>query len=345
MPEELNARDERLELAKQWLAGFAGKYRLKTDTLVRASSDAGFRRYFRVSSDSEARSYIVMDAPPGREDIRPFIRVDAIGVRAGLHVPKIHEADAEQGFMLLSDLGRETFLDRFNEDRSLAPAYFSAATDALVAFQAVSEPGLMPEYSEAKIREELSLFPEWYVKRHRGTTFDEREQKIWDTVCDRLVKSMASESKVLVHRDFMPRNLMVSDPMPGVLDFQDALYGPVSYDIASLMRDAFISWDEAFTLDVSIRYWEKARAAGIPVPSDFGLFWQQIEWTGMQRHLKVLGIFARLNYRDGKPKYLADTPRFIAYVRHVANRYEQLKPILAIIDRLEGPSGTEAWSY
>lgn len=345
MTEVQNSRDERLDLVREWLKGLAEKHALQLDTLEPASADAGFRRYFRIGSASEAKSFIVMDAPPGKEDIHPFIRVDAIGVRAGLNVPKILEADAKQGFMLLSDLGRETFLEHFSHAPKDAPALFDAATSALVAFQAVSEPGLVPEYSEAKIREELSLFPEWYVKRHRGTDFDEREQKIWDTVCDRLVASMTSESQVLVHRDFMPRNLMVSEPLPGVLDFQDALYGPVSYDIASLMRDAFISWDEAFTLDISIRYWQKAKAAGIPVPSDFGQYWQQIEWTGMQRHLKILGIFARLNYRDGKPRYLADTPRFIAYVRHVAGRYEQLKPILSIIDRLEGPSGTEAWSY
>lgn len=345
MSEEKNVQDERLDLIKEWLHSLEEKYDLNLSTLAPASSDAGFRRYFRIESKSGAASYIVMDSPTDKEDIRPFIRVDAIGVRAGLNVPKIFEADARRGVMLLSDLGRQTFLDKFREAPEAAPACFDAATSALVAFQAVSEPGLVPEYSEEKIRQELSLFPEWYVKHHRGTSFDDREQRIWNAVCDRLVSSMRQESQVLVHRDFMPRNLMISDPMPGVLDFQDALYGPVSYDIASLMRDAFISWDETFTLDVSIRYWEKARRAGIPVPNDFGLFWQQIEWTGMQRHLKILGIFSRLNYRDKKPRYLADAPRFIAYLRHVAGRYEQLKPILSIIDRLEGPSGTEAWSY
>ena len=152
-----------------------------------------------------------------------------------------------------------------------------------------------------------------------------------------------NEARVFVHRDFMPRNLMVSDPMPGVLDFQDALMGPVSYDIASLMRDAFISWGETFVLDTTIRYWDKARKAGIPVPQDFGIFWRDVEWMGMQRHLKVLGIFARINYRDGKPKYLADTPRFIGYVRQCANRYAELKPINWLLDCFEEEKTKEAY--
>ncbi len=343
MPDTIAHPDDRLALVQQWLSSLAPVYRLKPETLRPASSDAGFRRYFRVASENG--TFIVMDAPPQKEDIRPFIKVDAIFTRAGLNVPKIWEADKERGLMLLSDLGTKTFLDVFRQDLSVAPSFFDAATTALVAFQSIGQPGMVPEYSEEKIQQELDLFPQWYVQRHRGTEFDERELAIWKSVCETLTASMLSEQRVLVHRDFMPRNLMVSDPMPGILDFQDALFGPVSYDIASLMRDAFISWDEEMTLDISIRYWEKARAAGIPVPSDFGMFWQQIEWTGMQRHLKVLGIFARLCYRDSKPKYLADTPRFIAYVRHTASRYGQLRPILAILDRLEGPEGTEAWSY
>ena len=343
MPDTFSQPDDRLALVTQWLSSLSPSYQLKPETLRRASSDAGFRRYFRV--DAQSGTFIVMDAPPEKENIVPFIKVDAIFTRAGLNVPRIWEADKDRGLMLLSDLGTQTFLDVLQDDRSVAPSFFDSATTALAAFQSISQPGMVPEYSAEKIRQELDLFPQWYVKRHRGTDFDEREKTIWESVCNALTASMLAEEKVLVHRDFMPRNLMVSDPMPGILDFQDALYGPVSYDIASLMRDAFISWDEEFTLDVSIRYWEKARAAGIPVPKDFGVFWQQIEWTGMQRHLKVLGIFARLCYRDNKPKYLADTPRFVAYVRHTASRYGQLQPILTILDRLEGPDGTEAWSY
>ena len=336
--------DERFELMMTWLGSLAEKYGVRLETTASASSDAGFRRYFRVGARGSVQSYIVMDAPPGKEDIRPFIRMDATCIRAGINPPRILEADERLGFMLLSDLGRDTYLDRLKEDRSLAPKYFDAATTALVALQAVSAPGIVPEYSEEKIRGELELFPEWYVRRHRGSDLSPEEKQVWESVCRKLTSSMLAEEKVIVHRDFMPRNLMVSDPMPGVLDFQDALYGPVSYDIASLMRDAFISWDEEFTIDISVRYWEKARRAGIPVPADFGEFWRQIEWTGMQRHLKVLGIFARLKYRDGKPKYLEDAPRFIAYVRHAAYRYSELKPILVIIDRLEGQSREEGFS-
>lgn len=249
--------DTRLAELKNWLSTYADQYELDLSTIRSASSDAGFRRYFRIDAAGGARSYILMDAPPGKEDIRPFIRVDALCVRAGLNPPKILAADEKLGFMLLSDLGRYTYLDKFNEDRSLAPKYFDAATTALVSLQSISEPGILPEYSEEKIRSELALFPEWYVKHHRGTALDAKEEKIWNQICDLLTASMLAEPKVIVHRDFMPRNLMVSDPMPGILDFQDALLGPVSYDIASLMRDAFISWDESFTLDISIRYWEK----------------------------------------------------------------------------------------
>jgi aminoglycoside/choline kinase family phosphotransferase len=174
------------------------------------------------------------------------------------------------------------------------------------------------------------------VKRHCGVEWDAKHEKWWQMSVDAILKSNLADAKVFVHRDFMPRNLMVSDPLPGVIDFQDALMGPVTYDIASLMRDAFISWDEAFVLDVTIRYWEKARKAGIPVPDDFGAFYRSVEFMGVQRHLKVLGIFARINYRDGKPKYLADTPRFIKYVRQTAGRYVELSPLRHLIDELDG---------
>lgn len=160
-----------------------------------------------------------------------------------------------------------------------------------------------------------------------------------------IIEENLASPTVFVHRDFMPRNLMMSDPLPGVIDFQDALMGPITYDIASLLRDAFVSWSESFVLDITIRYWEKARKAGLPVPDDFGVFWRSVEFMGLQRHLKVLGIFARINYRDGKPKYLADTPRFMAYARATAGRYRELSPLKHILDDLEGVKERAGYTF
>jgi len=209
--------------------------------------------------------------------------------------------------------------------------------DALIAWQLSSKPDVLPPYDEALLRRELALFPDWYITRHKGVVIDEAMRKTLDKAFDQIISQNLSWPSVFVHRDFMPRNLMVSGPDAlGVLDFQDAVYGPVTYDIASLMRDAFLSWEEDFCLDVTIRYWEKARKAGLPVGDDFGEFYRGVEWMGLQRHLKVAGIFARLTLRDGKPQYLADTPRFINYIRTTCARYRELKPLLRLVDKIEG---------
>ncbi len=334
--------DARLEALRQWLGGQTkAAPGMRIETLAPASADASFRRYFRV--EGEQQSWIVMDAPPQREPIAPFLKVDRLMAAAGVHVPEILAADEAQGFILMSDLGRQTYLDVLNEDN--ARGLMDAATDALVLWQKASRPGVLPEYDHAVLLREIELFPEWYVTVHRGYEMNEKQRSIISACFEKILANNLSEARVFVHRDFMPRNLMVSDPMPGVLDFQDALYGPVSYDIASLMRDAFISWGESFVLDTTIRYWDKARRAGIPVPPDFGEFWRNVEWMGMQRHLKVLGIFARINYRDGKPKYLADTPRFIHYVRETANRYADLKPVNWLLDIFEEHKSREAFTF
>ncbi len=210
--------------------------------------------------------------------------------------------------------------------------------DALIAWQSASKPGVLPDYDDALLRRELALFPDWYVARHLGRTLDDAQRRVLDAAFDAIVANNLAEARVYVHRDFMPRNLMVCEAgrNPGVLDFQDAVYGPISYDIACLLKDAFLSWDEAFVIDVTVRYWERARKAGLPVPDDFGTFYRDVEWMGLQRHLKVLGIFARINYRDGKPHYLADAPRFVGYVRATANRYRVFGPLLKLLDTLEG---------
>ena len=324
---------DRQKERRKWLSAIASKYALDVESEVPASSDAGFRSYFRVA-DQNGKTFIVMDAPPAHEDVRPFIRVTSLFEKAALTVPHIYEQSPEQGFLLLSDLGRETYLDVLNEDN--ARELMTEAIDALVKWQSISEPGVLPEYDRATLTRELNLFPEWYIAKHRNKTLDERQSALLKVCFERILQNNLSQVKVFVHRDYMPRNLMVMpEGGPGILDYQDALYGPVSYDIASLLRDAFISWGETFVIDMTIRYWEKARQAGIPVPQDFGVFWKDVEWMGLQRHLKILGIFARLNYRDNKPKYLADTPRFINYVRQTAHRYDELKALLFLVDQIE----------
>lgn len=335
------AQDERLSALLRWLENQRAVSGLDFSSIAPASVDASFRRYFRIQGENG--SYIVMDAPPDKEPIASFLKVDALMREAGLNVPEIFASDEAKGFILMNDLGRETYLNVLNEEN--AARLMDAATDAIVKWQVASKPGVLPEYDYAVMRREINLFPEWYVGRHRGYKMTEKQSEIIEGVYEKLIAACLAQPKVYVHRDFMPRNLMVSDPMPGVLDFQDALYGPVSYDIASLMRDAFISWGESFVLDVTIRYWDKARKACVPVPQDFGEFWRNVEWMGMQRHLKVLGIFARINYRDGRPKYLEDTPRFLHYVRETANRYHELKPINWLLDQFEEQKTLTGWTY
>jgi hypothetical protein len=329
---------DRLEALDAWLGRTLGG---REFTREPASADASFRRYFRVAAGE--RTWIAMDAPPEREDCRPFVKVAGLMRAAGLHVPEIVAQDLGQGFLLLSDLGKRTYLQAFdgtNEER-----LFRDATRALVDWQAASREGELPPYDEALLRRELSLFPDWFVERHLGIALGAAERESLEDVFRRILERNLSEPRVFVHRDFMPRNLMVSEPNPGVLDFQDAVHGPISYDIASLWRDAFVTWEEERVLDGTIRYWEAARKRGLPVRADFADFWRDVEWMGLQRHLKVLGIFARIHYRDGKPGYLGDTPRFLAYVRHACARYGELRPLARLLDRLEGVQPVAGYTF
>jgi aminoglycoside/choline kinase family phosphotransferase len=328
------AADCRLALLRGWLAALAPAHGLQLESLRPASADASFRRYFRI--DAGATSLVAMDAPPDKEDVRPFIHVARLLREAGLNAPQVLAADSANGFLLLTDLGTTTYLDALTNDRAAADELFAAATDALIRWQLASRAGVLPPYDEALLRRELMLFPDWYVARHLGRTLQERQRQTLAAMFDRIVAANLAQPAVYVHRDYMPRNLMVAVPNPGILDFQDAVYGPITYDLASLLRDAFISWDEERVIDWAVRYWEKARRARLPVPADFSEFYRDFEWMGLQRHLKVLGIFARINYRDGKPHYLADTPRFVNYVRGVTQRYRELSPLARLIDELEG---------
>lgn len=339
---------QRAEAFRAWVAAVAPTHRLLPDTVRLASADASFRRYFRLdTTDPAAPTRIVMDAPPDKEKSAPFVQVAQLMAGAGVLAPTVLEWDQPHGFLLLDDLGRQTMLDVIDPARPDAsrPLY-DQAIDALIRWQLASKPGVLPPYDRALLERELALFPEWYIGRHRGIAVEGKLKERLERSFKLIVESNLASPSVYVHRDFMPRNLMAGNgPALGVLDFQDAVYGPITYDVASLMRDAFLSWDEEFVLDVTIRYWTAARKAGLPVDEDFGAFYRAVEWMGLQRHLKVAGIFARLTLRDGKPKYLADTPRFIAYIRATASRYMELTPLLRVIDEVEGTSALTGFAY
>lgn len=321
--------DPRRALLERWLAGY---FRGAPVCITPASEDASFRRYWRVQP-AGSPSYIAMDAPPDKEDCRAFLRVAGMLREAGVHAPQVFAQDLEQGFLLLSDLGTRTYLQELSADN--AAQLFGDAAEALLRWQLATRAGELPPYDEALLRREMGLFPEWYVSRHKGMELSPAQKRDLEQIFQLLVTSALAQPVVYVHRDYMPRNLMVCEPNPGVLDFQDAVLGPITYDLVSLFRDAFLSWDEAQVLDWSVRYWEKAKRAGLPVERDFSEFWRALEWMGLQRHLKVLGIFARIRYRDGKPKYLEDAPRFIGYARSVAGRYQALGPLLRLLDALQ----------
>jgi N-acetylmuramate 1-kinase len=335
----LNENDARLTALHAWLEG--NFFKANAFSLAPASADASFRRYFRATSDGQ--TWVVMDAPPPQEDCRPFVKVAALMHEAGLHAPQIVAQDIERGFLLLTDLGKVTYLNGFTADNP--DALFGDAIDALITWQRASLPGVLPPYDAALLRREIDLFPDWYVGKHLQTAFTDAQRTAFDDTARLLIDAALAQPAVYVHRDYMPRNLMISTPNPGVLDFQDAVTGPITYDVASLFRDAFVSWPEERELDWVIRYWERARAAGLPVRADFAAFWRDFEWMGLQRHIKVLGIFARINYRDGKPHYLADTPRFIAYARRVSARYRELAPFAKLLDALEGHAQAIGYTF
>lgn len=319
--------DPRAQQAYDWALQ---QLRLSSAPFAPASADASFRRYFRLVDGPS--SWVLMDAPPEKEDCAPFIHVAGLMEQAGLHGPRVLAQDLERGFLLLTDLGRQTFLQVIDEHN--ADALFDAAIEALIRWQQATRPGVLPPYDEALLRRELALFPDWYVARHLQRPLAAAQLQALAEVDTLLVRSALAQPRVYVHRDYMPRNLMVSDPNPGILDFQDAVEGPISYDVVSLFKDAFLSWPETRVRGWAAQYWQRGRAAGLPLPATFEDFLRDFEWMGLQRHLKVIGIFARINYRDGKPHYLADVPRFIRYVRDVAGRYPELHPLLGLFDEL-----------
>jgi aminoglycoside/choline kinase family phosphotransferase len=304
-------------------------------TLTAASSDASFRRYFRW--EGAGRTFIVMDAPPPQENCKPFVDIADLLGKSGINVPKIYAEDLTHGFLLLNDLGRKTYLDVINEEN--ADQLFADAFDALLAYQQLPMDAPLPSYDVALLRRELELFPEWYVSRHLGIEMDAAQLAMWQRASDRLIDSALAQPKVLVHRDYMPRNLMLSEPNPGVLDFQDAVYGPVTYDVTCLFKDAFLSWPEERVQGWLRTYWQAAGKLGIPVQNEFEDFLRASDLMGVQRHLKVIGIFARICHRDGKPRYLADVPRFFAYIDAVLARRPELAELGELLASLRQPVG------
>jgi len=329
--------DTRLLQLRDWLSTLPAAP-LRLETLRPASADASFRRYFRIDQ-ADGGSLIAMDAPPPQEDVRPFLKVAALLAQTGVSVPRVLAEDAERGFLLLSDLGSATYLQELNPDS--AHRLYLDAIDALVQMQMHSRPGVLPEYDRALLSRELALFPDWYVGKHLGLTLDEPQSAQLRQVFDAILANNLAQPQVYVHRDYHSRNLMVLSGddgqirNPGILDFQDAVYGPITYDLVSLLRDAYIRWDEEMVLDWAIRYWERARRAGLPVNPDIDAFYRDFEFMGLQRHLKVLGIFARLHHRDGKDAYLKDLPLVMEYTRKTAQRYGALQPLLRLLDILE----------
>ncbi len=322
---------DRLEQLRAWVGG---QLHIDQVTLVAASEDASFRRYFRVAHPGG--STIVVDAPPPHENCAAFVHVARLLRAAGANVPEVLAQDLERGFLLVTDFGTLTYLQCIDSAEGDVDGLYQDALGALIGFQRASRPGELPEYDRTLLERELNLFPEWYVHRHLSRTLGDADRRALSQVFELLLANNLAQPRVFVHRDYHSRNLMVTEPNPGILDFQDAVYGPITYDLVSLLRDAYVEWPEERVLDWSVRYWERARRAGLPVNSDFGQFYRDFEWMGVQRHLKVLGIFARLWHRDGKQRYLADIPLVLRYVERTAERYRELLPLASLLDALHG---------
>jgi aminoglycoside/choline kinase family phosphotransferase len=334
-----NAGDARLAALSAWLSGVLP---VPATALAPASEDASFRRYFRVTltgsvavpgRQDRAMTLIAMDAPPPQENCGPYVAVARLLAAAGVHAPAILAADLDRGFLLLSDLGTRTYLGALGA--ASAAALYRDACAALVRWQVSSHEGALPPYDRVLLQRELDLFPDWYIAKHLGVTLTVTQRTTLEQAFAKILANNLGQPAVFVHRDYHSRNLMVADPNPGVLDFQDAVYGPVTYDLVSLLRDAYIEWDEEQQIDWAVRYWETARAAALPVGGDFAEFWRDFEWMGVQRQLKVLGIFARLFHRDGKDGYLKEMPRVMRYLRGACARYRDLGPLLHLLDALE----------
>lgn len=336
------ASDPRLTQIQEWLSAPHVIPTILT-SMRPASTDASFRRYFRIDTTTGG-TLIVMDAPPPQEEVRSFIQIAALFSAIGLSVPQILAQDIERGFLLLSDLGSTTYLQLLNEHN--AQTLYMDAIDALILLQTKSQPNVLPEYDRAFLLRELHLFREWYLHQHLNVTLTNQQSMELNKVFDTLLANNLAQPQVYVHRDYHSRNLMVlPSGNPGILDFQGALYGPITYDLVSLLRDVYIHWDEEQVLDWVVRYWERAKRVGLPINPNIDTFYRDFEFMGLQRHLKILGIFTRLHYRDGKQAYLKDLPLVMEYVRKTALRYRELTPLIRLLDKLEAKTPQIGYTF
>lgn len=338
-----NSPQQRQQQLQNWFCASAdtiaaqlGLNHLPQAPLVACSSDASFRRYFRWQADGH--SLLLMDAPPPQENCAPFVAMAQLLKQHGLHVPQILAQDLEQGFLAISDLGQQTWLEYFQADSAnsaQAQQLFPLAINCLLQLQQIQVSSLqLPHYDQALLRRELELFPEWFIGRELGITLNHEQQQLWQHSSQLLIDSALQQNHVLVHRDFMPRNLMLSQPNPGLIDFQDAVIGPISYDLVSLFKDAFISWPPQLVEQMQQAYWQQALELGLPVPASWPQFQRDCALMGAQRHLKVIGIFARICHRDGKPRYLADAGRFFGYLQQAIAQQPELEPLRQLLDSL-----------
>lgn len=332
--------DARVVLLRQWLLKVLGNGDF---TLETASEDASFRRYFRISS--QGQTWIAMDAPPEKEDSRPFVSVAGMLRRASVHAPECRARDLEQGFLLLEDLGHLTYLNELERDPGEADVLYRDAMRAMARMQAGlnAEAASLPPYDEQLLNREMALFTDWFLGRHLGFEPESEIQQAATVAFDWIREQALAQPRVFVHRDYHSRNLMRCDSdNPGVLDFQDAVYGPVTYDLVSLLRDCYISWPEPRVRAWALEFREMALDLGVDVGPDAGQFLAWFDVMGIQRHLKASGIFARLWYRDGKPGYMADIPRTLSYIQAVAPRYAPLQHFARLLDRDVLSRGAEA---
>ncbi len=336
--------DPRSQQLQSWLAQlpeFASQLRLKS--FRPASADASFRKFYRVDNQA-GLSLIAIDAPPATENNAAYLKNAELFKKLHLTVPEVFAHDLQQGFFLVSDLGTETYAHVINHDN--AHHLYLDAIDALVLMQAQSQPEVFPEFDRAFIERELGIFKEWYIDKHLQVSLTEQQQTTLAKVLEHITATVLAQPQVYMHRDFHSRNLIWRQQgNPGIVDFQDAVYGPITYDLVSLLRDAYQQWDEELVLDWAIRYWEKARKAGLPVADDIDSFYRDFEITGLQRHLKILGLFVRLSKRDGKHHLLGDIPTVMEYVRRTCNRYRELVPLLRLLDSWENREVQSGYTF
>jgi len=325
--------DSRLETLRDWVATVLD---IRDYELRPASADASFRRYFRVTS--RGATHIVMDAPPDKENLRPFIEIARRLHRLGLNVPEVLDQDLERGYLLLSDLGQHMYLSLLNPDS--VERLYGDALSALAILQGgiFTDPQFLPEYDDTLLRREMELFREWYLGRHLGLSLTEAQSTALDKAFSALTSRALAQPRAWVHRDYHSRNLMVTTRNnPGILDFQDAVRGPITYDLVSLLRDCYIAWPRAQVEDWALGYQSLALQSGLPVGEDEAQFLRDFDLMGVQRHLKATGIFARLNHRDAKPGYLQDIPRTLGYVVEVSARHQPLHGLHRLLMDLRIP--------